>query len=203
MCIPALLHSRNVIATLSELAPDVLARLRDRLRDRDWREVTTDELAQAAGLSRMTLHRRGIGKDVVLAQLGRLLEAEYHEAMLPALVSAAPAAERLRLALSALCEVNERYLGLLDALGRAAAFVFHDEGEGPVLTRVTFTDGLRRILEDGITEGTLHADDPLEMATLLFNATGWTYRHMRTGHRWAPEHVRERLVRLLMGGVTS
>jgi AcrR family transcriptional regulator len=185
------------------LAPDRLDRLRDHLRERDWREVTTEELAQAVGLSRMTLHRRGIGKEVVLAQLGRLLEAEYHEALLPALVSTAPGVQRLRLALEALCGVNERYLGVLEALGRATAVVFHDDGEGPVMTRVTFTDGLRRILEDGIADGSLRAEDPLEMATLLFNATGWTYRHMRTGHRWEPEHARERLVALLLAGVAA
>jgi hypothetical protein len=92
---------------------------------------------------------------------------------------------------------------VLEALGRATAVVFHDEGEGPVMTRVTFTDGLRRILEDGIADGSLRAEDPLEMATLLFNATGWTYRHMRTGHRWEPEHARERLVALLLGGVAA
>jgi AcrR family transcriptional regulator len=185
------------------LGPDRLDRLRDHLRDRDWREVTTEELAQAAGVSRMTLHRRGIGKAVVLAQLGRLLETEYHEALLPALVSTAPGVQRLRLALEALCGVSERYLGVLEALGGATAVVFHDEGDGPVLTRVTFTDGLRRILEDGVADGSLRAEDPLEMATLLFNATGWTYRHMRTGHRWEPEHARARLVALLLGGVAT
>lgn len=118
-------------------------------------------------------------------------------------MSTAPAPERLRAALAALCQVNERYLGLLEALGRASAFVFHEEGEGPVLTKVTFTDALRRILEDGIAAGTLRAENPTEMATLLFNATGWTYRHMRTGHRWAPDHVRELLVALLLDGVTA
>jgi AcrR family transcriptional regulator len=180
-----------------------LDRVRDRLRDRDWRDVTVEEMGQAIGMSRMTLHRRGISKDVLLGQLAGLLEGEYREAILPALVSVAPPAERLRAALIALCGVNERYLGLLEALGRASAFVFHEEGEGPVLTKVTFTDALRRILEDGIADGTLRAEDPAEMATLLFNATGWTYRHMRTGHRWAPDQVREQLVSLLLDGVTA
>jgi AcrR family transcriptional regulator len=180
-----------------------LDQVRERLRDRDWRDVTVEELADALGMSRMTLHRRGISKDALLAQLARVLEDEYREAVLPALVSSAPPRERLREALSALCGVNERYLGLLEALGRASAFVFHEQGEGPVLTRVTFTDALRRILEDGIADGTLRADDPAEMATLLFNATGWTYRHMRTGHRWAPDQVREQLVSLLLDGVSA
>jgi AcrR family transcriptional regulator len=192
-----------VTETAVALDSATLDQVRERLRDRDWRDVTVEELADALGTSRMTLHRRGIGKDVLLAQLAHVLEDEYREAILPALVSSAPPRERLRAALSALCGVNERYLGLLEALGRASAFVFHEEGEGPVLTRVTFTDALRRILEDGIADGTLRADDPTEMATLLFNATGWTYRHMRTGHRWEPDHVREQLVSLLLDGVTA
>lgn len=183
------------------LDPDRLERLRDRLRDRDWDGVTTEELADAIGLSRMTLYRRGIDKEAVLAQLRGRLETEYQDAIFPALVSGAPAAERLEQALLALCTVNERYLGLLDALGRAGEFVFHEEGEGPVMTRVSFTDALRRILEDGVSDGTLRVDDTEVMATLLFNATGWTYRHMRIGHRWAPEPTRQRLVRLLIEGI--
>jgi len=192
-----------VTETAIALDSERLDRVRDRLRDRDWREVTVEELAASLGMSRMTLHRRGLSKDVLLGQLAGLLEGEYREAILPALVSAEPPPERLRAALSALCQVNERYLGLLEALGRASAFVFHEEGEGPVLTKVTFTDALRRILEDGIADGTLRADNPTEMATLLFNATGWTYRHMRTGHRWSPDQVRDQLVSLLLDGVTA
>lgn len=185
------------------LEDDRLDRLRERLRDRDWSELTVEDLAQAIGLSRMTLHRRGIDKSVLLGQLAGRLGEEYREAVLPALVSSAAAAERLRTALSALCEVNERYLGVLDALGRTGAFVFHEEGNGPVLTKVTFTDALRRILEDGVADGTLRAGDPLEMATLLFNATGWTYRHMRSGHHWEPDRVREQVVTLLLDGVVT
>lgn len=188
-------------ARTPELEPDRLRRVRDHLRDRDWREVTTEELAAAAGLSRMTLHRRGIAKDVVLAQLGTLLEDEYREALFPALASGAPPRERLRAALVAVCEVNERYLGVLDALGGASGFVFHEEGEGPVLSRASFTDGLRRILEDGVAAGELRCEDPTETATLLANATARTYRHMRTGHRWAPARVREQLIDLLLEGI--
>ncbi|HEY2638056.1 MAG TPA: hypothetical protein VGI54_11740 [Solirubrobacteraceae bacterium] len=178
-----------------------LEQVRERLRDRDWREVTTEELARAAGLSRMTLHRRGLAKAEILAQLGAELEAEHREAAFAALVLRAPARERLQRALEAMCDVNERYLRIIDALGTAIQVLFHEPGDGPVMTRATFTEALRRIVEDGVAEGTVEAEDPVELATLLFNATSHTYRHMRTGHHWPPERARERVVALLLDGV--
>jgi AcrR family transcriptional regulator len=188
-------------ADATRLDSERLQRVRRALARRAWHEVTTEELADAAGLSRMTLHRRGITKDVVLAQLGELLAAEYRDAIFPALTSSAPAGDRLRQALEAACGVDERSLGLVDALGPAVGAVFHEPGDGPVLTRATFVDGLRRIVEDGVREGTVRSDDPAQTATLLFNATGWTYRHLRTGHRWSTRRARDAVVDLLLDGV--
>ena len=70
-----------------------------------------------------------------------------------------------------------------------------------MLTRSAFTDALRRILIDGEQDGTLRSADPTEDAALLFNAAGWTYRHLRRGHGWTPEHASDRVVELLMRGV--
>ena len=185
------------------LDEQLLRRIRDRLGQREWHGVTLTELAAAAGLSRMTLHRRGIGKDDVLRQLGALLERDLREAIFPALASGGDGRSRLRAALEALCEVDESALGVLQALGEQAHELFREPGPGPVLTRAAFTDGLRRILEDGVADGTLRVDDPREAATLLFNAAGWTYRHMRIGHRWPPGRARDRVVALLLDGVAA
>ncbi|MGE4427031.1 MAG: hypothetical protein AB7G37_11320, partial [Solirubrobacteraceae bacterium] len=193
----------SIMRPESTLEPERLERIRDQLGDRPWDMVTVAELAQAAGMSRMTLHRRGIGKPEIQGQLASLLERDYRDALLPALVARADGRERLRMALEAVCAVDERSLGTLWALGDRVGQVFHDPGDGPVLTRATFTDGLRRILEDGITDGTLRAEDPEEAATLLFNAVGWTYRHLRRGHRWPPDRARDGVVALLLDGVTS
>jgi AcrR family transcriptional regulator len=185
------------------LTVDELDRLRDGLRLRAWPEVTTDDLARAAGVSRMTLHRRGVSKQDVLDRLGDALAAEHREALLPALAHPGTGRERLELALNAMLAVDERYLALLDALADQTGAVFHERGDGAVLTQPRFTDALRRILEDGVRDGTLRADDPVEAATLLFNAAGWTYRHMRTGHRWPAERARTRVVALLIDGVRA
>lgn len=181
---------------------DRIERVRDVLGGREWHGVTLTELADAAGVSRMTLHRRGIGKDEVLRQLGELMVQEHRDAIYPALVAPTDGSDRLRIALEGLCAVSERYLGMIEDLGTVQLeTVFHEPGDGAVLTRESFTAGLRRILVDGVADGSLRVDDLDDTATLLFNAVGWTYRHMRTGHRWAPERARDAVVDLLLHGM--
>lgn len=185
-----------------KLVHEELVNIRDALDHRSLREASVEELARAAGVSRMTLHRRGIGREDVRAGLAQLLVSEYREAAFPALTSRSPAPERLADALRAVCSVDERYLGLHEDLAELSAEIFHERGDGEILTRAPFTDALQRILEDGAREGTLDpGPDIEETATLLFNAAGWTYRHMRTGHRWSVERSQSRLVEVLTRGV--
>lgn len=184
------------------LTAEQLENLRELARGRSWRELTVEDIAAAAGVSRMTLHRHGTSKESALEQLRELLVAEHRQAALAALSASGSARERLRLALLGVCEVDERYLALIDSLAEDLSKVFHEPGQGPVLTRDEFTQALRRILEDGVADGTLRSSDPLEDATLLFNAAGWTYRHLRLGHGWSSEHARERVTDLLLDGVS-
>lgn len=188
--------------TAQLLDPDRLAKLRDALGHRDWRELTVAEIASAVGVSRMTLHRHGVGKDEVLVALAQLLEQEFRDMALPALAAGGTARERLRGALAAICVTDEKYLGVFAALSTALEPVFHEEGDGAVLTREPFTGTLRRLLETGMEDGSIGViEDPAETATLIFNATGHTYRHMRTGHRWSPERAREAVVALVVDGL--
>lgn len=178
-----------------------LESLRESARLRPWHELTIDEMAQAVGVSRMTLHRHGVSKETALEQLRELLMAEHQAAALHALTAEGTARDRMELALAGVCDVDERYLALIDSLAEDLAAVFHEQGDGPVLTRSGFTDALRRILLDGVQDGTLRSADPAQDATLLFNAAGWTYRHLRRGHHWTREHATRRVVELLMRGV--
>ena len=59
----------------------------------------------------------------------------------------------------------------------------HEDSEGEALTRAEFTEPLERLLRDGAADGTLREANYEKMATVLFNLVGWTYVHMRTGHR--------------------
>jgi len=163
--------------------------------------ATLERVAAAAGTSRMTLHRRGIGRPELLrALVERMADAE-RAALWSALTADGDAASRLRLALEAECAVTEEHLEVLEALDAAARdAVFHaDDG----LTRPEFVEPLRRLLADGVTDGTLRSADPQEDATVLFNLVGPTYRHLRTGHGWPSERARDGVLRLAMRGVAA
>jgi AcrR family transcriptional regulator len=168
-----------------------------------WRGLTLQRVADAAGVSRMTLHRRGVSRDLLLAALGQQLEHDYREALWPALTAPGTPLERLELALASLCDVVDRNLELLDALGHPERdAVFHKDPK-PALTKVVFTEPVRRLLADGAADGSLRVPDPEETATVLFNLVGHTYRHLRIGHGWDPERARAAVIDLALHGVVS
>jgi hypothetical protein len=124
--------------------------------------------------------------------------------MWPVLVGEGTAAERLHRALETICDVAEEHLDVLLAMQSASNAIFHEETDGasPAPTRSAFTEPLERLLRDGAADTTIRpVDDPVETATVLFNAAGWTYLHLRTSHRWPPSRSREQIVSLLADGL--
>jgi AcrR family transcriptional regulator len=202
--------------------PSILAAARQAVERHGWRETTLERIAGEAGLSRMTLHRRGVTRAAVLAGLGSLLEDEYRAALWPALTAPGSARERLELACAGMCDVAERNLELLAALGDAPRDrIFHEPGGSPggdslpspaapnprgggVLTRRVFTEPVERLLRDGAADGSLRAvEDPAETATVLFNLVGWTYRHLRRGHGWEPDRARRGVLTIALEGLAG
>lgn len=178
----------------------LLAAGRETLRKYGYANATVERIARAAGLSRVTLHRRGVTKDLIVAALADRATEDYRAALWPALTAAGSGRERLSLALSALCESAERNLELLVALNAQTDAVFHDSGP-EALTRAVFTEPLERLLRDGASDGSLRAVEPVEYATVLFNLVGWTYVHLRTGHGWSSERARRSTLDVAMRGV--
>jgi AcrR family transcriptional regulator len=183
------------------VAPKVVDAARFVLAEDGLAGATLERIAAAAGVSRMTLHRQGVTKADIIRALGERFEAEHKEAMWQALVSKGTAAERLRLALELECRLAERNRAALDALGDPArSEIFHEPGPD-ALTRAAFVEPFERLLLDGEIDGTLHADDPRETATVLFNAVGHTYRHLRGGHGWSAKRAREGVLTLVLEGL--
>jgi len=184
--------------------PRILPGARRAIERHGWQGATLERIAAEAGTSRMTLHRRGVTREGILAALSAGLEQQYRDALWPALTAPGDGRTRLEQALHALCGVVEENLALVAALEDAPRdAIFHDEGEN-VLTRSTFTGPVERILRDGAADGSLRrVDDPAETATVLFNLIGWTYRHLRRAHGWSPERTTRGVLSIALDGVTA
>ena len=164
--------------------------------------ATAERIAQEAGLSRVTLHRRGVSKELILEVPSEQAVAAYRAALWPALTASGSGRDRLELALEALCNVAEEHLELLLAMRSQTDRVFHEDDEDEALTRSVFTEPFERLLRDGAEDGSLQEVDAQETATILFNLVGGTYIHLRTGHRWSPKRSRA-LIPVVVQGLAS
>src|SRR3954470_9064207 len=168
-----------------------------------WEGATLERIAEEAGVSRMTLHRKGATREVIFDGLREQFESAYRDRLWPFLTAGGDGRERLEGALAELCAINEDNLELLDTLGRRAEAIFHEPGDGAVGTRTPFTEAVARLLRDGALDGSLRSAAPDDDATMLVNLVNHTYRHMRLGHRWAAERARDGVVRLVLDGVSA
>src|SRR3954454_12909799 len=75
-----------------------------------WQAATLTRIAEEAGVSRMTLHRRGLGRDEIFALLARDYENAFRSVLWPCVTARGSGAERLEATLVAVCEVTEDHL---------------------------------------------------------------------------------------------
>ncbi len=92
--------------------------------------LTLERLAEAAGASRMTLHRRHVTRRAVVDALLQRAADEYAAALWPALTSPATADQRLSMALDAICTVADEHLALLAGLFADTESPFHSLADG-------------------------------------------------------------------------
>lgn len=169
-----------------------------------WQGASLERIAAASGLSRATLHRRGVTRDLLLAHLSEEAVRLYRDAMWPSLTGTGSGAERLEEALEALCELIEQNLAVVRALNaHANAAVFHDQGQPEQMTGGVFAEPLQRLLQDGQSDGSVRPLDAREMSTVLFNLVSWTYIHLRDEHHWQPDRARRGTLEVALRGVVG
>jgi AcrR family transcriptional regulator len=166
--------------------------------------MTLEDIANEAGISRVTLYRRGTTRETIISELVSRAGEEYRRAVWPALTARGPAAEQLELALRALCEVTESNLALLEVIDQGLVVNAAPSDDGAeVPTRQTFIEPLERLISDGIADGSLREADARQLAETIFNIVGVSYQHLRSVHHWAPERARDQVVGVALHGIAG
>src|SRR6266545_7828240 len=115
-------------------------------------QVTVERIAAEAGLSRATLHRRGLTREALIAALAGRAAEQFRAALWPALTGPGSAAKRLQAALEAMLAVADEHLQLLAGMFLAHGEMFHKPGP-EALTVDAVADPLERLLRDGAVDG--------------------------------------------------
>ena len=187
------------VVTDAVVAPELIDAVEQVLTTRGWSGTTAELIAEAAGLNRVTLYRRGLTKERLLAAAALAAGAEFQAAALPCLAAPGTAKDRLTALLGALCDLADRHLALLAGLYDGPTALFHmgsNANDPTALTRLEYTAPFERLLHDGNIDGTLASRRPSEDAELIFNTAGWTYVHLRRSHQWTPGRAREAVTRI-------
>jgi AcrR family transcriptional regulator len=168
-----------------------------------WQGATLARIAEEARLSRMTLYRRGLGREEILALLVEAYERDFRESLEPAVAGRGTGLKRLRRALLSVCEVTEQHLAFLRGLDEETDQRFFHERAAEVRSREAYVSPFERVLEEGMRDGSIRRVDVRETSTLLVNAVDRTYRHLRIAHGWPPARARRALLDLLARGVAA
>jgi AcrR family transcriptional regulator len=171
------------------------------IAEHGWSGMTLARVAEAAGVSRMTLHRHGLGREEIFSLLADAYEEDFRSTLTEAASGGGAALERLRASLLAVCDVTERHLGFLLGLDEETDRRLFHELRPRVRSREAYVDVLERLLREGIADGSIRDLDVGETATVLVNATDRTYRHLRGAHAWPEGRARTLLIDLLLSGV--
>jgi AcrR family transcriptional regulator len=166
-----------------------------------WRASTLARIAEESGLSRMTLHRHGLGRNEIFELLADAYERDFRDSLWPAVLAHGTGLERLRAALAAVCDVTERHLAFLAGLDDETDLRLFHESVGEMRSRSAYVSPLERLLEDGIADGSIRPVDVPETATLVVNTVDRTYRHLRAAHGWGRDRAREPLLELVLLGL--
>jgi len=181
---------------------DVLAAAKRLAKRRELSRASMADIAREAGITRVTLYRRGETRAAIVSALRGELAREERDVLLPLLASEGAARTRLTSVVTALCRIADERADLLTGLDDATLnAVYHDPGKDP-LTRSEFVAPIVRLLRDGVLDGSLRTfADPDEAATVIYAQVFYAFLHLRRGHGWTAERSTAAVVDLTIGGV--
>jgi AcrR family transcriptional regulator len=184
------------------MSQPVLAAARRLAQRNELASASMADIAREAGLTRVTLYRRGETRAAILAALRSELAREERDLLLPALAAEGDARTRLDRVLRVICEMTDARADLLTGLDAAALnTIYHEEG-AEALTRSEFVAPLVRLVRDGELDGSLRSlPNPEETATVLYVQISYTYLHLRYEHRWSSKRATRAVIDLALSGL--
>jgi AcrR family transcriptional regulator len=188
--------------TDTEVSREVLAAVKRLAARGELSGASMADIAAEAGITRVTLYRRGETRPAIVAALRDELLREEREIVLPLLAGDGDAGTRLTRVLEGVCATTESRADLLAGLDDAALnAIWHDEGPD-ALTRSEFIAPIVRLLRDGELDGSLRTfPDPEVAATVLYTQVTYTYLHLRREHGWTAEDTTAAVIDLAVGGL--
>ena len=163
--------------------------------------LSLSSIADEAGISRVTLHRRGISVDDCLVGVLARASDDLRTSLWPVATGSGDAAERLDLGLRVLCEVAERHAGVVvQFFGQPNLPI---PGKPGRTTSLEFVELFERLLRDGTADGSLSVTDHGREATLVANSVFWIYLQMTRAHGWPPGEATERAIEMATGIVRT
>lgn len=179
---------------------DLLAVASRLLHEEGWAALRLERIAEAAGVSRATVWRRGLTRHAVEQLMREQLVADYQALMWEPLTMPGTGAARFAAALHALCAVAERNLPLLAHSHTA----FHGPDMDAAGLAVDYFAPWLRILEQGQADGSLApVAEARRFAVLISDTVLFSYVHLRAHHHgygWTPEAARDAVVDLVAHG---
>jgi AcrR family transcriptional regulator len=183
--------------------PKLIAAARKAIENHGYAGLTLERIAAEADVSRVTLHRRGHSKDEIFNALILQVREEHRDALWPALTASGDGADRLRMALTKVCDMCERDLLVMLAMRAHLDAAAHGAtGPAPQENWIV-AEPLQVLARDGIADGSLRDGDPEVLGAVLVNWAGWTYVHLRTAFGWKQRRARSAVVDQLSAALAA
>ncbi len=177
-----------------------LTRIAARLfAEQGYQGTSLADLAEALGVQKASLYHHIASKEDLLWEVA-WEGAEAFHAGLDGVPAAAPAAERIRLALRAHLAVVGQQLDVATVFVREWRYL-SDERRGRFLAeRRRYEERIRELFRAGVEESQLRTDLDVSTAALLFlSAANWAYTWLRPG---APtDELADRLYAAMLDGM--
>lgn len=187
---------------MAERRSEILDAAEGLFSKKGYHDTSMQDLGEALGLQRGSLYTHIRSKEELLLAIVKRGAQEFLGALVPLETMDAPAPARFR-------EAIRRHIGVITGNLEAATVFLHEwrflppASRGEVLKdRDRYEAVFRRILDDGVREGSFRPHDTRLTATLALSAGNWLYQWFDPGGRLGSDAIADAFSGVILGGIT-